>query len=688
MEMKEPPPQTAEEVGVPELPPAPPLPPADEAKAEPSGFKLDREVAFYAVLILIAAVMRFWALGKQTLAYDESLHAVYGWNLFMGKGYTHDPMMHGPLKFHLEALSYFLFGATDYATRVLPAVAGTVLVGLPYFLRRELGRTGALAAAVLLAFSPFMLFYSRFIRDDIFIVVWAVLLAICMFRYMREPKPMYLYLSAAFLALSFTTMESAYIVTFIFGAFLLVVAVKELLSGIVHGFSFSKVSPSGSFFLLLFTLALPLAAPLIRLPLQWAGIDMSAPLAYLWVKIAAFGVLFLIGAVVAFRWQMWTWLVCALIFWGIYAFFYTTMFTNLQGFATGAWGSLDYWITQHGVQRGGQPWFYYLILLPLYSFLPLVFGVAGMVWGAIKGGKLAAFIFFWATLALLIYSYAGEKMPWLMVHIELPLILLAGWFIGAFLERVDWRALWSKGGLWLLLLLPVSPLTLRSLGAAPSPVEFWALIAICLFAVVLCLPWVWWLGLRRSGQVALLLVLALFFAFSLRASWQASYNDGDVPREMITYAQGSPDQKAVMREVDRLARLTGQGYDLPLTVDSDVFWGMDWYLRNYKSVQYIDIGTLDQAPKGRVVILSDYHQSKFDPYAGEYGQGVKFLYLWWPIQDYQTLTLPQFWQGITSFPEWRSWWNYFMYRQTSQVPPRHFALVYFPKDFTPVVGLQ
>jgi hypothetical protein len=33
----------------------------------------------------------------------------------------------------------------------------------------------------------------------------------------------------------------------------------------------------------------------------------------------------------------------------------------------------------------------------------------------------------WVAGAWLTFSYAGEKMPWLTVHIVLPMILLAGW---------------------------------------------------------------------------------------------------------------------------------------------------------------------------------------------------------------------------------------------------------------------
>src|SRR3990170_1898767 len=66
-------------------------------------------LALYLALVALAAILRFWDLGSRALHHDESLHALYSWYLFTGRGYQHDPMMHGPFQFHGTALVYFLF---------------------------------------------------------------------------------------------------------------------------------------------------------------------------------------------------------------------------------------------------------------------------------------------------------------------------------------------------------------------------------------------------------------------------------------------------------------------------------------------------------------------------------------------------------------------------------------------------
>lgn len=89
-----------------------------------------------------------------------------------------------------------------------------------------------------------------------------------------------------------------------------------------------------------------------------------------------------VSVVVGLVWNWRRWLVCAVIFHAIFAFFFTTMFTNINGLATGMIGSLGYWLEQQGVRRGSQPQYYYLLLImPFYEFLPVIGSVLAMLSG-------------------------------------------------------------------------------------------------------------------------------------------------------------------------------------------------------------------------------------------------------------------------------------------------------------------
>src|SRR5512141_3180984 len=105
--------------------------------------RLDWEKIAWIVLIAVALATRLIGLGDRPMSHDESLHAVYSFQLYDGRGYQHQPMMHGPLKFILNPVMYFLFGVNDWSARIQVALFGTVMVAVVWVMRRWLGRAGA-----------------------------------------------------------------------------------------------------------------------------------------------------------------------------------------------------------------------------------------------------------------------------------------------------------------------------------------------------------------------------------------------------------------------------------------------------------------------------------------------------------------------------------------------------------------
>jgi uncharacterized protein (TIGR03663 family) len=91
-----------------------------------------------------------------------------------------------------------------------------------------------------------------------------------------------------------------------------------------------------------------------------------------------------LSAAIGLSWNWRVWLVGFVVFMGLFMFFFTTVFTNGQGVFTGMVGSLGYWLEQQDVRRGSQPQYYYtLIQLPVYEFMPAILaglaGIAGLV---------------------------------------------------------------------------------------------------------------------------------------------------------------------------------------------------------------------------------------------------------------------------------------------------------------------
>ncbi len=115
---------------------------------------LNWEIILYAVILVLAITTRFVDLGARVMSHDESLHTYYSWRLYEYGEFSHTPLMHGPVLFHMVALNYFLFGDSDFTARIYPATLGVLMVMYPLLLRRWLGRTGALIASVMMLISP------------------------------------------------------------------------------------------------------------------------------------------------------------------------------------------------------------------------------------------------------------------------------------------------------------------------------------------------------------------------------------------------------------------------------------------------------------------------------------------------------------------------------------------------------
>lgn len=194
-----------------------------------AGLALDWEKSIYLLFILLAIVSRFWNLGDRVMSHDESLHTQYSYQYYNGDGYQHTPLMHGPSLFHITALSYWLFGDSDASARAPVAILGIILVALPYLLRNWLGRVGSLFASFMFLISPMVTYHSRYIRHDIYIITWAMILFIAIWHYLRQREEKYLWWFSIGLVLMFTTMETSFIYTAIFGSFLIIRLAVQIL---------------------------------------------------------------------------------------------------------------------------------------------------------------------------------------------------------------------------------------------------------------------------------------------------------------------------------------------------------------------------------------------------------------------------------------------------------------------------
>ncbi len=723
--------------------------------------QVSRELAAYAALMLVAAGMRFWDLGARALHHDESLHSWTAWKIFEGQGYHHEPWMHGPFQFFSTAFGFFMFGDSGYTARLVPVIFGSALVALPYFLRHRLGTLGAFLAAAGIALSPTLLYFSRFPHNEIYIAFFTLGLITCLWRYVDDQKPLYLYAAALLLGLSFATKVSTFINAAVLIAFLdawmavhfwrqlrernrLEAAGSIAVLALILPFAWALVAlwpfvsrwrqrvgltdwhPGADFLLLLGTLTAPQFAAAIQVPLEALfGIDdadLARPTGDFTREnvLGFFTILTLVAAaaVVGLRWNVAVWPLAAAAFYVPYALLYTSFFTDLDGFYSGHWNALDYWLGQQNEARGEQPWFYYLMLLPAYEFLPLVFAAPALFYYAIKGDVFRRFLVFWFFAVVFGYSWAGEKMPWLSVNTALPVVIIGALFLadivasGAPMRAVrgagPYVAPLAAAGLGVLLAVGILGPTG---GAWPALRVLIALAAaLCVAALVLQLsrrepeppqparrrrqPLPQQPGAfptRQAGIIGASALAGALLAATLFVGVRLTYQLGDVPRELLVFTQTSPYVPDVVHSIEAAGRTSGLGDELPVVIDGGIEPWI-WYLRDHKRVTYTSIQSNFQPEEGAVVIALASNETAMQPHLDRYQEPVRFPLRWWfpEFDTYKAIPTAGNFRGIKlSSPfrlgdwfvgqlfqgdSWETWWNYFRYR----VPPN-------PPDFTGIV---
>ncbi|MBN1440594.1 MAG: SMP-30/gluconolactonase/LRE family protein [Anaerolineales bacterium] len=316
-------------------------------------------------------------------------------------------------------------------------------------------------------------------------------------------------------------------------------------------------------------------------------------------------------------WKRKEWWILALVFFGIFAFFFTTVLTNPGGLLDGLIRYLGYWIVQHGEERASQPWFYYLLIqIPIYEYLPAIGAVTAFLimlrrrlWQADAGKPfqpaadsagevrpvpaIPLFLYF-GLFSLAIFSYAGEKMPQQTMLIAAPMILAAAWALG-----------------WILETKPVGA-TLRF--------RKWSFEIPASAAVP-----------ARHFLLAAFAVLGLLTA---RTAYFATYINYDYPNEYMAYAHGAPGPKIALEEIERISRLTTGGTDLVVAYDNYVRYPYWWYLRHYpKRIDFGESPGMDIRQAG-IVVVGEQNNLKVVPILGDDYVRFEQMRMWWHNQDY------------------------------------------------------
>ena len=522
--------------------------PGDQPPQTRHGFK--PELLLYALSFGLALALRLHALGRWPLLDGEAGLAWAAWRF--ARGLPANLRGHSPLLFNLNAGLFYVTNGSDALARLTSVLFGVFMVLWPYGLRERLGRVGALAASYLIALSPSFTYFSRTADGSIVVAFCALGLWTVVDGYLRERRPLYVYVAAALLTLA-------------------------VLAG---------------------PLTYTLLAMLALLGL-WAWVQSRREHdAERWVELRrAWQDLCADGKTVRTALGL-----AALLFLGLGI-----------GFAANPAG-LQMTLDQFGQWLGGwsllrgAPWYLDAQLLLFYETLTLVLGVG---WMAVRAARrriadeatredgFAALLAYGFLFALAFSIAPGYRPANSVLLVLLPLCLAAGravedlsagWQDG-FRDPWFWAAqavsavLCSAALVQLVLYMgqPASAYSLR-IGAL-------AVLLLSAYAML------WsWKGARVSLRAAAFALSGLLLLLTLRSGLQLNYVRARDPMEPIVGLTTSPNVLTLARDAQSLSsRLVGDPRSLDWQVDASLQVPLGWYLRDWDQVQFVTRAPPDSA---------------------------------------------------------------------------------------------
>lgn len=341
----------------------------------------------FILAVLAAIFLRLYLLELKPLHHDEGVNSHFLLNLAHDHKYIYDPInYHGPTLYYFTLISLAIFGETDFALRVYPAICGVLTVLLIWGLRKGLGLVGTPAAAWCLALSPGLVYFSRdFIHESSF-GLFTVGMIVALYHWKSTYGIIFF---SIFTGLLFTTKETSVHSTIVLLLSVIAALLWEWLRKLMNG-----------------------DRPAILIPQPGLHRDL------LLRSLSGFLSIFVV----------------------IYLSFYTSFFTNLRGpydFLRSVFMWTGRGVTEHIHDHAFTYYLGVLIKLELPFVIALVIGIGITLW---RGSRFGLFTMAWACGMVLGYSLIPYKTPWLMVSMLIALAVFSGYVAQLIFEILKYTA--------------------------------------------------------------------------------------------------------------------------------------------------------------------------------------------------------------------------------------------------------
>ncbi|MFQ5576615.1 MAG: hypothetical protein ACE5G8_06455 [Anaerolineae bacterium] len=495
--------------------------------------RLTVEVVLYGALALLALGLRLFHLGNTPLNDAEAAQALAALDIF--RGAPAPGGLYSPLAATLNSFTFLLFNPSDWGVRLAPALLGSALVVLPFGLRRQLGRAGALAASALLALSATTLFWSRTAAGDIAAAVGMLLLVVGGVNWAAEDWP--------------------------------------------HGLNVVAVG------LVLLVLGAPVgytALASLALLLAIIGLTDRAGAARLQERLSAAGpALRRAGA----------------LFGGLLLLLATAASFNLTGLGAAS-EVFSLWLAQFGLQPQPGADAPVILMLVFYEPLIVLFGVIGLIAAVWNRRPFEWLLAAWAALVILLDFFMAGRSGGQMLAAVVPLALLAGKQIGWLAEAWQARARLDAEGIYLAIGLIVSAFVYISFASWSkcTPAQAgcqtaWVLplAGVLLLAGLAIIFWVWY-GPQLTWRGVGMVLLVTVGIFSMGAAWRLSFGPPEeAPFQPMVQLPPSTRLPVLLNDLARLsAERVGDDRLIDIAVVKINSPMLRWYLRRFDRVRFED----------------------------------------------------------------------------------------------------
>ena len=202
-------------------------------------------------IALLSLLVRVVSLGGRVMHWDEGRVGYWILRYHETGVHSYRPIVHGPFLPIVNDYLFVVLPASDFAARLPVAVVGGLLPLAAWLFRDSLRDDEVVAFGAVLALNPLMVYYSRFMRNDVLVAAFSLVALGFFLRLLATKRLPYLVASGTALGFAFTTKENAllYVACFL-GAAALVLdhrLVREVRAGSRVGDVLAETWPTAAY---------------------------------------------------------------------------------------------------------------------------------------------------------------------------------------------------------------------------------------------------------------------------------------------------------------------------------------------------------------------------------------------------------------------------------------------------------